>query len=262
VQEGEIQAILGQHLPQDAIPRLIALANERGGNDNITALVLQAAPVAMTGRLEDTTPVTPQPKDTSRRGLSLPLIAGLSAGGLLLVAAAVIGILSFTPILGGGHVPATPTAMVMAPKPTASATKALPAATLLPTRGAPTATLVPGLELLEPREEATFAPGTEVTFRWEVIGILPDSFGFVVRTSQPGYEEICRSEQEACVTTLEAEGKYEWWAELLHGGRSIVESKPRTLYVRATVTPALTATPSLTPSSPIATPDSTAGQDG
>jgi serine/threonine protein phosphatase PrpC len=235
VQAEEIQTILSQHSPQETIPRLIAMANERGGNDNITALVIQAAPVTGTARLEDTAPVPPQPQDMGRRGLSLPILAALIGGGLIVVAALVAGAVLLTPILGGGNPTATPTVMV--PEPTTGATLPPPTATLLPTDGAPTSTLAPGLELLEPQDEATFAPGTKVTFRWKVIGMLPDSFNFVVRTSQTDYEELCRSEQETCTVTLDAEGQYEWWAELSRGGETVIESKPRTLYVRPQTTP-------------------------
>jgi serine/threonine protein phosphatase PrpC len=247
VEEAEIREILSQHSPQEATSRLIALANERGGNDNITALVIQATPVTGTARPKDTTPVAPQPKETRRQGLSLPTILALGAGGLLLAAAAVGGALFLTPILGGTKATATPT--TAAPEPTIGATLPQPTATLVPTEGAPTATLAPpSLELLEPGEEASFAPGAAVTFRWKVIGMLPNSFGFSVRTSRTGYEELCRSEQEICTVTLDEEGRYEWWAELLRGEQSLIKSNSSTLYIHAQPTPILT------PMSPLASP--------
>jgi serine/threonine protein phosphatase PrpC len=247
VQEPDLETALQLYPPQESVPRLIALANKRGGNDNITALVIQAAPVTATAHLEDTIPVAPQPKEKKRRGLSLPAILGLGVGGLLLVAAAVTGALLLPSILGGQNATATPT--VMAHEPTASATVLQPTTTPLPTVGAPTATLAPpGLELLEPGEDATFASGEAVTFRWRVIGMLPESFRFIVRTSRTGYEDLCQSEQEICTVTLDEEGEYEWWAELLRGDQSVVKSNPRTLHIRAQ------ATPTPKPVSPIASP--------
>jgi serine/threonine protein phosphatase PrpC len=237
VQEQDLETALQPYPPQESVPRLIALANERGGNDNITALVLKAVPVTTTARLKDTVPVAPQPEDAGRRGPSLPLLVGLVAGGLIIVAALVAGAVFLAPMLGAPNGTATPE--VTAPAPTNSATMLVPTVTPAPTQDAPTSTLAPGLELLEPREEAVFTPGTEVTFRWRLIGMLPGSFSFVVRTSRTGYDEFCRSEQETCVTTLDAEGEYEWWAELLRGGQSIIQSEPRRLYVRPQATPTL-----------------------
>jgi hypothetical protein len=256
VQPGEMQAILSQHPPQEATLRLIALANERGGNDNITALVVQAVPVAMTARLEDTVPVAAQPKDAHRKGLSLPLVALLVGGGLIVVAALVAGSLFLRQMLGAEDVTATPTVTV--PPPTASATVLPATATVPPTEGAATATLAPRLDLLEPADETTFAPGEEVTFRWKAMGVLLESFSFVVRTSREGYDQLCQSdEQEICTATLDEEGEYEWWAELLHNGQSIVKSSPRTLYIRAPVTQTAAPTTPTPPLSETALPTTT-----
>ena len=252
VQEGEIQALLNQHSPQEATQRLIALANERGGNDNITALVVQAGQVSPAPDLEDTMPVTPLPQDAKRRGLSVPLIAGLAVGGVAVVAAVAAGALYLAPMLGLGRATATPT--VQAPEPTAQATMPPPTVTPpsvpSPTGDAPTSTLAPGLELMEPADETTVVPGTEVTFRWRAIGMLPGSFSFAVMTSHPGFDELCRSDhQEACTATLQEEGDYRWWAELQHSGQVLVTSSRRTLHVRAQPTAAPSAT---FPESPLA----------
>jgi serine/threonine protein phosphatase PrpC len=262
VQEQDLETALKLYPLQESVTRLIAVANERGGNDNITALAFQAAPVATTARLQDTMPVTPQPEGTSQRALSLPMFVGLIVGGLIIVAVLVAGAVFLTPILGGADATATPT--TVAPEPTTSPPVPPPTATLLSTEGAPTSTLAPSLELLEPQEDATFAPGVEVTFRWRMIGMLPGSFSFVVRTSRTGYDELCRSEpeQETCTTTLDTEGEYEWWAELLRGEKSMLRSDPRTIYVGTQVTP--TFTPTLPSTSPVltATPLTTEGEGG
>jgi serine/threonine protein phosphatase PrpC len=262
VQEQDLETVLKLYPPQESVTRLIGVANERGGNDNITALVLQATPIATTARPEDTAPVAPQPEDTGRQGLSVPLLAGLIGGGLIVVAALVAGAVFLTPIFGGGGATATPT--TMAPDPTTSATMPPPTATLQSTeRAVATSTLVaPSLELLEPADEATFTRGTRATFRWKVIGMPLDSFSFVARTNQAGYEELCRSEQEVCTITLDTEGDFEWWAELLHEGQRIARSNPRTFYVLTQATPGLTPTLSFTSPLPTTTPQPTQAEGG
>jgi len=83
VEDRELASIVNQYAPEEAARRLVALANERGGNDNITVLIVSdqvetptvAAPVAM-----------PVKKGAERRSPLLPILAGL-AGGLVLALA-------------------------------------------------------------------------------------------------------------------------------------------------------------------------------
>jgi plastocyanin len=170
---------------------------------------------------------------------------------VVVVAAVAAGALYLAPMVGLGRGTATPT--VQAPEPTALVTMlpptTTPASAPSPTGDAPTSTLAPGLELLEPPDETTVLPGTEVTFQWRAIGMLPGSFSFAVMTSRTGFDELCRSDnQEACTVTLQEEGDYRWWAELQHSGQVLVTSSRRTLHVSGQPTTA--PSPTL-PESPI-----------
>jgi hypothetical protein len=180
----------------------------------------------------------------------------------------VAGALFLRQTLGGENVTVTPTMTLTPPAPTASVTMPPATATPPPTEGAATATLMPpSFELLEPREGETFAPGTQVTFHWDVPEILRDSLSLVVMVSPVGHDELCRSDHLSCTYTFDEEGTHEWWAELVRGDQVIATTKenPRTLHIRTTTsTPRPKHTPALTPtftpiSLPTATPTSESG---
>lgn len=80
VEDREIASIVNQYAPAEAARRLVALANERGGNDNITVLIVSE-------QVETPTVAAPAPavgkKASGRRSPLLPILAGL-AGVLVL----------------------------------------------------------------------------------------------------------------------------------------------------------------------------------
>lgn len=129
VSDPEISTIVQQHGPQEAARRLVAEANERGGNDNITVLIVSAQEEAPTIKA----PVIPAPGERAGRRLPLvPILVGLAI--LILVAATGVWAWSSGLIGAPDEAPtpsatmAAPTATTAAPQP--SATQAgVPAAT-------------------------------------------------------------------------------------------------------------------------------------
>jgi protein phosphatase len=284
VEDETIAAMLSQYHPREAVPRLIALANQRGGSDNISALVVQigsaAGTTAVAGAVPagQAVPAAPSRPTRPREGLSLPLIAGLSAGGLILVAALVVGLVFFGPrfLWGDAEETSQPpaqsiiaTATLLSPSPTeppatatlrSSSQSLTPESTSAGSAGAPTSTPRVGLTLLEPDDRAIVPPDARVPFRWEVSGTLPDPFNFVVKTHQSGYEELCGGSSMSCGFRL-AVGEYQWWVELWSGNTMMLRSEARTLSVRPpTPTPSPTST--FTPVPPTNTPRPSGGGGG
>lgn len=303
VPDHEMEGILRQSTSQEAVDMLIALARDRGGGDNISALVVKAAPAsdAAVGRpnaaattqqlaaASQQVPATapdrsaaaqdvpaPSPQGggdqqkrgadphqsaaaetqerptaapvsaASRSGLSRGMLVLLVVGIVLILAGVAAGVFLFAPGLA-------PTAETPTPMGTEVANATEPVASLVPTATPPvsgesTATPRVGFNLLEPRDGATFASGQQVNFRWSFIGTLPQLFTFVVHTNRPGFETVCRLDQESCLVALEP-GAYEWWVEVWSGDRLILDSDRRTLEVRAapTNTPPSIVAPTLTP---------------
>ena len=309
VPDHEIEGILRQSTSQEAVDMLIALARDRGGSDNISALVVQAAPASATAAARPNAAATTQQlaaasqqvpataqamsavqdkgagaedeaaasqpgtgeqrglaadphqsaaaetqerptaapvSAASRSGLSRGMLVLLVVGIVLILAGVAAGVFLFAP----GLAPAAETPTPMATE-VASATE--PVASLVPTvtpgvSGESTATPRVGFNLLEPRDGATFDSGEQVNFRWSFIGTLPQLFTFVVHTNRPGFETVCRLDQESCLVALEP-GAYEWWVEVWSGDRLILDSDRRTLEVRAapTNTPPSIVAPTLTP---------------
>lgn len=158
VADQEILLIAGENPPNAAAQRLIDLANERGGSDNITAIVVRAEPLTASAPVvAAAAPNRPKP---AAGGRSPFLLFGLM--GAVLLGVVIVAFLVIKP--GGGRAAATATtqapavvmspteaisatatvaltavsgqtpttAMTAAPSPTAMET-ALPTATLLPT---------------------------------------------------------------------------------------------------------------------------------
>jgi serine/threonine protein phosphatase PrpC len=140
VENAEIAAIVQKHPPEEAARLLIAQANERGGNDNITALIVSDWHGMPTAAMP--VPAVVQKKPASSLPL-LPILMGVA--GLLVLALAAYFIL---PPLLKGRATATPTV----------------------TSPALTATLSPATEAV-PTTEVSPAPSETVTL--EVTGTLP-----------------------------------------------------------------------------------------
>lgn len=252
VHDQDLARILSQHTPQEAVSRLIALANERGGGDNISALVVRAAPVKeAAATTKKTVPVAPTKEPSTRRGPSPRLLLGLGAGVILVLAAVVAGLLFLAPGLtfGWRRATATPTP---APQPTTAVPAPSPTATLEP--AIPTATPRLGFSFLEPEDGALLAPGEAVDFRWGPVGGLPEPYRFVVRTNTAGYEELCSSTEASCNAPLEP-GEYEWWIEIWSGETRVSESGHQILIVAPETTEIPPPTPTPTDAqSPLETP--------
>ena len=277
VGEEDIERILKQYPPNEAVPRLIGLANSRGGSDNVSALVVRAVPageadpatqptmpvpvageVAREAAAEAPTATSAAPAEAKpRRGLTTPIILSLGAGGLLLLAALAAGALFLAPSLIGTKETPTPTP-ALTPEPTAVAPTPEPSATPEAAE-APTATPRMGFGSLEPEDGAVFAPAEEVQFRWSVVGRLPEIYESVVRTNHEGYPEICRTSNEPCRLPDEP-GIYQWWIELHSAGVVLLKSDPRTLTIEGSSADGAPPSPTATvPESPQATPEDSGG---
>lgn len=200
VEDWEIEAIVREQSAQDAARSLVAKANERGGADNITVLIVDTRKEAPT--VVAAPPAPPERKKTSP---SIPLLAGVAA---VLVIVLVAGILLVPPLLkekaaatattGIVATTASPAASALlasAPVPSPapsqvgleqSATPVLPpTVTLMPTRTpTPTATArpkstkvpvpiwtstastFPPAQLVAPKEMDAESSAGEVVFRW------------------------------------------------------------------------------------------------
>ncbi|MGD8626343.1 MAG: Stp1/IreP family PP2C-type Ser/Thr phosphatase [Anaerolineae bacterium] len=116
VEDAEIAAIVRQHPPHQAAEKLVALANERGGNDNITVLVVNAQEEAATVKAPA---LAPPIKKKSKRSPLVPVL-----GGIVLLVLLGLGAVLAAPYLFGTD--ATPTPTLTA---TASEAEPTPAAT-------------------------------------------------------------------------------------------------------------------------------------
>jgi hypothetical protein len=136
VSDAEIAAIVQQYPVEEAARRLVAEANERGGNDNITVLIVAAQEELPTIKA----PVIPAPgQKAGRRRPLVPLLAALAA--LVLVAIAAFWAWN-AGIIGGADETPTPTASATSTVPAPTATEA----EIAPTAGAASPTASPTLE--------------------------------------------------------------------------------------------------------------------
>jgi serine/threonine protein phosphatase PrpC len=167
VEDSEIAAIVQEHPPEEAARLLVAQANERGGNDNISVLIVRNQP-------EVPTVVAPIPATAGKKpGRPLPLIPIL--GGLAGLLVLSLLALLVAPTLLGGKATLTPTYAVSPPAstdtivptmeltPTVEATSILTAtlpSVVEATPGEPTATLAATYtpELLAPTASVTSPP--------------------------------------------------------------------------------------------------------
>jgi serine/threonine protein phosphatase PrpC len=225
VEDWEIEAIAREQSPQDAVRSLVAKANERGGLDNITVLIVGARRDPPIGaKTIAATTLAP-----AGQGRSFPLLPVLL--GVAVLALAVVGIL-FIPRLLKGQDAATATAAVVAttaspgliqspistpvpspsplgPSPGPSATPAPPTVTLLPTRTpTPASTsrpqlpqqpgvtststsnpILPAAQLVAPTEQNAESSTGEVVFQWAYPQALKAGEAFQVLIWKEGNTE-------------------------------------------------------------------------
>lgn len=141
VSDPEILAIVQQYAPEEAARRLVAEANERGGNDNITVLIVRAQEETPTIKA----PIIPAPGDTASRQLPLvPILAGLAIlalvvmGGYLVWRSLPIGRMEETPASPSASPPLVTTAV---PRPTSTEAGVQPATLTSSPTAEPTSTL-------------------------------------------------------------------------------------------------------------------------
>jgi serine/threonine protein phosphatase PrpC len=127
VEDLEIEAVVREHPPQEATQMLVAKANERGGNDNITVLIV--------GGRKDMVPAPVVSHEPRRAFPLLPVLAGAAA--LLVLLAVVAGALFLPRLLGSSPTPtSTPKVTLATPSPVpveGTATISEPAASIEPT---------------------------------------------------------------------------------------------------------------------------------
>jgi serine/threonine protein phosphatase PrpC len=202
VEDWEIEAIVRDQSAQDAVRSLVAKANERGGMDNITVLMVDT-------RKEKTTVVAapPAPSEGKKTFPMIPVLAGVAVVAIILLVA---GILLVPSLLKGQETatatagiaattasaasPDTPVSPTQTPVPSPSGTSLgqtetpvlSPTVTLVPTRtSTPTVTsepqstqrpavtstgtsapTLPAAQLVAPKEQDAESSTGEVTFRW------------------------------------------------------------------------------------------------
>jgi len=201
VEDWEIEAIVREQSAQDAVRSLVAKANEQGGLDNITVLIVSTRPGLPNGVKTVVAAPSALPGQ-SRRFPTVPVLVG----GALLVLLLVAGILLVPPLLKGEETVTATAATAAAtagvdtspistpiPSPSPSETSpgpsdtpAPPTVTLIPTRTpTPTATArpqatqrpavtstsgstpsLPAAQLVAPTEKNAESSAGEVIFRW------------------------------------------------------------------------------------------------
>lgn len=119
VADQEILLIAGENPPNVAAQRLIDLANERGGSDNITAIVVRAEPLAASAPVVAAAPAQSKPAAGARSPL---LLFGVM--GAVLVGVVIVALLVIKPGSGGK---AAATATTQAPAVVISPTEAISA---------------------------------------------------------------------------------------------------------------------------------------
>lgn len=280
VADQEIAAIVQEAQPSEAARRLVALANERGGNDNITVLIINAEEATPTVRAPISAAGKPQ---EGRRSRLVPMVAVL--GGLLLLGAVALAVLAASgilslPFLQTATETPSPT-MTLAPtlSPATSTAEAtlVVAPTGVPT---PTATLVPtgtagvvGTDtvVISPTESPDALPGTVtlvtptaeitltgvVTFAWDYgPGPLPAGYAFQLIIGQgdptdPDHQPVGSPTRDAQRSVdlgqeLDEPGDYFWTVLIIEagpGGSEVTRARERAFVYELPATPGPATSP-------------------
>jgi serine/threonine protein phosphatase PrpC len=235
VHEEDMLPVLSHYPPDEAVPRLIALANNRGGSDNVSTIIIQLGRRPKVAATQPMAPAVPPAQPAPRRRV-LPWVIGIGAFLTLAVVALVAGLV-IVPWFLGRQQSATPT---LAPSPTSELTTTPPpSATPLPTEPPPTATPAFSLSGLQPADGAVVEPG-EVIFSWGPAN-WTDRFTAAVRTDG---QKLCDTVDENQCQAILPEGNYTWWIEVAVEGQKVYESGPYNLTVQSstTMTPTVTVT--------------------
>jgi hypothetical protein len=125
VQDAEIGAIAQQHPPEEAVDKLVNLANERGGSDNIAVVIASAQD--QEARVPTVVAAPAEPSVIQRLTRAMGVVAGVLLATLIVLG----GYYVFTRRVG----PEETTARVETPAMTAQVGGVLPTATLAATTG-------------------------------------------------------------------------------------------------------------------------------
>jgi serine/threonine protein phosphatase PrpC/outer membrane biosynthesis protein TonB len=147
VEDPEIAALVLDHPPQEAARRLVALANDRGGNDNITVLLISTQEEPAVSRVATLAPFRREADSGSR---AVPVLVGILVMMLL-----ALGVLLADKYLPWGLSTAVPTSPPVSARATATPSPQGP--TPKETQALPTATSSPTPTEL-PNPTATFSP--------------------------------------------------------------------------------------------------------
>jgi protein phosphatase len=219
VGDEEIQSIVSDSpSSQEAVRRLIDLANQRGGPDDITAVVL---------RIRRALALRPTPRRTSAWPLLLPLAGGIAT--LLMAIYFVKSPLSPTPTppiekiaieqMVATETPVTkpvisPTSTPLptsTPVPPTSTPTPLPTTSPIPT-STPTPAKYPAPRLVVPEDGAVFG-GYYVDLLWDWEGELKEDEWFDVRVWVGNIERsigIVKEEKYTLTTAPSGSGEYRW----------------------------------------------------
>jgi serine/threonine protein phosphatase PrpC len=172
VADHELAAAVQESPPDQAAQLLVDLANERGGNDNITLLIVGARDKP------PTVPVAAVTEPEAKRWV-LPVLIGVAA-----IAALILGILAGMRLLSGPGETATPTATDAAipPLPTTPTGSALPTEEVVPTL---TETPLPTPTATAEGPTATLAPTSTDTPQSRLAGTPEQTPGTPTQTASP-----------------------------------------------------------------------------
>ena len=245
VHEEDMLAVMPGSSAADAVKRLVAMARERGGSDNISALIVQAdTPAGVATTMPVMRAASAAPTESQKRRQFPWLAAGVAAAGLvgIVILATVFVIL---PRLRSGASPAPTGVPATAEGVTVEATEVATEASM-PTEAATEEAAGLGFTLDSPADGATVPAGL-VEFRWGWGGPAPDAVVEFVVNSDQG--ELCRAEPDTgtCEGAVQEGVEYIWWVEYKAGGFNVDESDHRRLTVgpQAAETPTITVTVTL-----------------